>query len=171
MSIISKLTDKQIREIAEMLDASDQTCFINANTGEIIFMMNNEMLSNYGISWEDEENEELNDDSSSWQEEMYTDIKADMAKINSWNFKDTIRIEKPESHEAFKFMENFVDEVIPEGKLKQDFWRALSRSHPFRNFNAIVHNCKYREDWFVFKQNVMEEYVRRELGYGYREEE
>ena len=168
----NKLSDEQIREIAENVERGN-VCYINANTREIIFMMNNEALSDYGISWEDddEENETPDDNSPSWQKEMYADVKADMNKIDSWDVKDTIRIEKPETHEAFKFMENFVDEVIPEGKLKQDFWKALSRSHPFSNFNTIVHNCRYREEWFEFKHNALEEYVREEIGYRCSEEE
>jgi len=172
MSTKSKLSDEQIREIADMLDVG-HICYINTNTGETIFMMNNEMLSNYGISWEDddEEDEKPDDGTPDWQDEMYAEVKADMNKIYSWDLKDTIRIEKPESHEAFKFMERFVDEVIPEGKLKQDFWKALSRSHPFSNFNAIVHDCEYRENWFEFKQNALEEYVRDEMGYSSDEEE
>jgi len=172
MNTTSNLSDKQIREIADSIDMGD-TCYINSNTGETIFMMSNEMLSEYGISWEDddEENEMPDADTPGWQAEMYAEVKADMNKIDSWDFKDTICIEKPETREAFKFMECFVDEVIPEGKLKQDFWRALSRSHPFRNFNAIVHDCKYREDWFGFKQNAMEEYVREEIGCRYNEED
>ena len=166
MSTINKLSNEQIREIAERVEMGD-VCYINANTGETVFMMNDEMLSNYGILWEDddEEEEKPDDNSPDWQKEMYAEAKADMNKIDSWKWEDTIRIEKPESHESFKFMERFVDEIIPEGKLKQDFWTALSRSHPFRNFNAIVHNCEYRENWFAFKQNALEEYVRGEMGY------
>ena len=37
--------------------------------------------------------------------------------------------------------------------------------------NAIVHNCEYRENWFAFKQNALEEYVREEISYRYDEEE
>jgi len=167
------LTNEQICEIAETIDATSDTCYINSETGEVIFMMSNEKLRDYGISWdEDEEDEEeqsekvvntFNADSTNWQDEFYSSVKADMAKINSWEWKHTIRIEKPESHEAFTIMERFVEEVIPEGRLKQDFWKALSRSHPFRNFNAIVHNCAYRENWFAFKQQAMEEYVRAKI--------
>jgi hypothetical protein len=51
-----------------------------------------------------------------------------------------------ETIDATDFMERFVDEVIPEGKLKQNFWRTLSRSHPFRNFNDLIHNCDCLED-------------------------
>ena len=141
MSILSKLSDAQIREIAGSIDAGF-VCYIHAGTGEMIFMMNEEMLDYNGMSGEDE---------------------ADMAKIDSWGVKNTIRIDKPASYEAFAFMERFVDEVIPEGRLKEDFERALSKSHPFRNFNAIVKNCEYLDDWYEFKQNAMEAYVRREL--------
>jgi len=168
MELIEKLTDEQISDIAETIDALDNICYLNRGTGEYILMMNNKMLSEYGISWEDEEENEddvlSDDDSPDWQKDMYNEVKADMAKIYSWELKDTIRIEKPESHESFEFMERFVDEIIPEGNLKREFWEALSRSHPFRNFNAIVHNCKYREDWFRFKQMAMEEYLRKKIG-------
>ena len=160
MRAIDKLSKKQISEIAEMIDTS-YNCYINSETGEVIFMMNNEMLYDNGISWEDDD--EPDNDSPDWEKDLYSEVKSDMAKIDSWDFEHTIRIEKPESHESFNIMENFVDEIIPEGRLKQDFWQALSRSHPFRNFNGIVHDCKYREDWFQFKQKSLEEYVRREI--------
>jgi len=169
MNMICKLSDEQIHEIAETIDASDDICFINRNSGEVVFMMSNEILFQHGISWDDEEDEEEgqtegpDDRWPEWQKELYNGVKADMAKIYSWDFEETIRIKKPESHETFGFMERFVDEVIPEGELKQSFWGALSQSHPFRNFNAIIHNCTYREDWFEFKQRALEEYVRGEI--------
>ena len=161
MSLIEKLTDKQIHDIAEAIDVGE-ICYLNRDTGEYVIMQNNELLSEYGIYWEEEEDfdseKEFDHD---WEKDMYNDVKADMEKIYSW--EHVIRIEKLESHESFEIMERFVDEVIPKGKLKQDFCRALSRSHPFRNFNDIVHNCKYREDWFAFKQNALEEYVRERI--------
>ena len=166
MSTTIKLSNEQIHEIAENIDMGE-VCYINAQTGEIIFMMNNEIFSDYGISWEDDEEEEetLDNDNHGWQDEMYAEVKADMNKIYSWDLKDTIRIEKPETNKAFEFMQHFIDEVIPEGKLKQNFWKVLSKSHPFRNFNAIIHNCEYKENWFAFKQNALEEYVRNEIAY------
>ena len=155
-----KLSNEQIHEIAEMIDTGYHVCYVNPDTCEVEIIFGDEMLNNYGISWEEDETPDEN--APEWQEEMYADVKAQMARIDSW--QHFIRIEKPDSHEAFKFMERFIEEVIPEGKLKEQFWKALSRSHPFRNFNAIVHNCEYREDWFTFKQNLLEEYVRMELG-------
>jgi len=164
--MIHKLSNEQIHEIADMIGTGYHVCYINPKTGEVEIIFTNELLDNYGISWDDDEEEEeenTQDDSSpGWQDELYADVKAQMSRIYSW--EQFIRVEKPESHEAFEFMERFVDEIIPEGKLKQDFWKALSRKHPFSNFNAIVHNCKYREDWFRFKQMAMEEYVKSKIG-------
>jgi len=160
MKITKELTDEQIYDIAESIDAMGDVCYTNSDTGEYVLMMSNELLAFNGISWDEED--EPDDSLPEWQKELYVNVKADMDKIYSW--KNFIRIEKPESHEKFGFMERFVDEIIPEGKLKQEFWNALSRKHPFRNFNAIVHNCKYREDWFRFKQMTLEEYVRAKIG-------
>ena len=155
-----KLSKKQVAEIADSINAGF-VCYVNAETGEYIDMMNSNALSDYGISWEEEDDEGPDGFNQEWEKELYDNVKSDMAKIDSW--EHSIKIEKPESHESFEIMERFVDEIIPEGKLKSDFERALSRSHPFRNFNNIVHNCKYREEWFAFKQNALEEYVSRKF--------
>ena len=160
VNLVMKLSDEQIHDIADTVDALNNICYINSDTGEYVLMMNNEMLSEYGISWDYDE--EPDEDRPEWLMDMYSETKSDMAKIDSW--EHVIRIEKPESFEAFEFMERFVEEIIPEGKLQNDFCRALSRSHPFRNFNAIVHNCEYREDWFKFKRLMLEKHVRAALG-------
>jgi len=144
--MIKKLSEEQIKEIAEMLDTGYHTCFVNPDTGEVEIVFNNDETLTY-LEGEEEDNY----------------IKAQLARIDSW--QRCIRIEKPESHDSFQIMKDFVDEIIPDGKLKEKFWNALSRSHPFRNFNAIVHNCDYREDWFKFKQAALEEYVKRETSF------
>lgn len=32
---------------------------------------------------------------------------------------------------------------------------------PFARFNEYIHNSKYREEWFSFRQKQLENYVRR----------
>ena len=159
MKMIPKLSDTQIHEIAEAIDTTNDVCYFNAGTGEYV-LMNDESLHDNGISWEVEDGPDAN--WPAWQKELYNDVKADMAKIDSW--EEVIRIERPTPDEFFGFMERFVDEVIPEGNLKDKFWNALSRSHPFRNFKALVDDCAYREAWFNFKEEALEEYVRGRLG-------
>jgi len=159
-------SEAQIKEMADMLGSGHHECYANLDTGEVEIIFDNEMLAIYGISWyedEDEEEENMADESTpAWQDELYTGVKAQMKRIDSW--EHLTRIEKPPSYEAFKFMEQFVDEVIPDGNLKEQFWKALSRRHPFQGFNSIIHNCEYREAWFAFRQEALEAYVRRELG-------
>jgi len=165
MKLIEKFTDEQIHELAEEIGMGYSVCYVNRDTGEYIIMMDNQSLADYGIYWDEEEvvdDDTVYENVSGWQQEMYDDVKTDMKKIDSW--EHVLHIKKLESFESFRIMENFVDEVIPEGKLKQNFWNALSKSHPFRNFNAIVHNCDYREDWFKYKQKALEEYVREVIG-------
>ena len=45
MGTINKLSNEQICEIAEEIEMGN-VCYINANTGETVFMLNDEMLSN-----------------------------------------------------------------------------------------------------------------------------
>ena len=154
----------QIKEMADMLGNGHHVCYANLDTGEVEIIFDNEMLDNFGISWDEDEDEENMADESTpeCQDELYTEVKAQMKRIDSW--ERPTRIEKPPSYEAFKFMERFVDEVIPEGKLKDRLWKTLSRRHPFQSFNSIIHDCEYRKAWFAFRQEALEAYVRRELG-------
>jgi len=158
--MIQKLSDKQIHEIAEAIDATNDVCYFNPETGEYVLMMGDEELHDNGISMEDDDGSD--DKWLDWQKEMFDDVKADMAKIDSW--ENAVRIERPTPHESFGFMEQFVEEVIPDGEMKERFLEALSRSHPFRNFKDIVDDSMYRDAWFVFKQEELEGYVRGKLG-------
>ena len=153
-------TKEQIKEIAEMLGNGHHVCYANPDTGEVEIIFDNEMLALYGISWEEDESVE-DKSSTDWDVELYSKVKAQMARIYSWEHR--IRIEKPSSYEGYKFMERFVDEVIPVGIMKERLWKTLSRKHPFQSFKTIIHESKYREAWFAFNQEALEEYVRREL--------
>ena len=155
-----KLSDEQIREIADSIDTG-YINYVNPDTGEMEKMMNNEALANYGIYWEDEEEDEEDlGFEPDWQKEMREETKAQMARIDSW--ERCVAIKNPESHEAFKFMEAFVEEIIPE-KEQKIYWKALSWKKPFANFNDLIHDSEYREAWFEFKRKKLEEYVREEL--------
>ena len=55
-------------------------------------------------------------------------------------------------------MEEFVEEV-PDGKFQNELINALNRKRPFANFKHLVENSEYRQNWFDFKQNYLEEHV------------
>jgi len=82
-------------------------------------------------------------------------------KIDEW--PRFIRIEPLDSSEGFRIMEDFTEEVVPAGKFKNQLINVLSRSKPFANFKWLVEGSGYREEWFKFKMECKEEYVRRIL--------
>ena len=131
---------EKVREIAEMLDRG-HICYLNSDTNETVFVLN-------PASW-------------AFFEELDTDAK-DLEKVDSW--EKFIKLVPPESFESFKFMESFVDE-LPEGEtsLRNKLVWALSHSHPFARFKAVIDSCPYREKWFAHKQRCLEAYVKDEI--------
>ena len=79
---------------------------------------------------------------------------------NDWT--DFAVIEKMESWEAFKIMEDFVDEIENE-KLKQDLTKILNSKSPFANFKAEIETSQYRQKWFDFRDKKYEEFVTNQL--------
>lgn len=71
---------------------------------------------------------------------------------------DCTEIEPPESHESFRIMERFAEQ-LEDRKESSVLIDALSRSKPFARFNQCIHNSKYRDDWFAFRQKELERYV------------
>jgi len=131
-----KITPKQINEIAQELEAGMKV-YINEETLEIRSI----------LDWEDITDNEL------WEEEL--------EKIeNEWS--DIAVIEKMESWEAFRVMEDFIDEVEDE-RLSEDLAKILSRKSPFANFKAEVETSPYRQKWFDFRLRKYEEYVKEKL--------
>ena len=146
-----KLSD----EIAGSIDAGF-ICYVNPLTGEMEEFMEGDDLD---IDLSEDESEE--DDEPTWQKDVRKQLKEQLARVDSW--EKFVIIRKPNSSEAFRFMENFVEDVIPESEQKM-FWKALQWKKPFANFNDLIHDSDYLEDWYAFKQQKLMEYVREELG-------
>ncbi|RIJ50418.1 hypothetical protein D1614_00300 [Maribellus luteus] len=77
-------------------------------------------------------------------------------KHDEWN--NCITIEPMESHDSFKIMEYFIDEVR-DTNFQEKLINALNRRKPFANFKYLVENSDYRQKWFDFKQARYELYV------------
>ena len=131
-----KLNAKQINEIAQELEAGMKV-FLNRETLEYKSV----------LDWDDIVDPEF------WEEEI--------EKIeNEWT--DYIVINKMESRDAFRVMEDFVDE-IDDQRLKEDLIKILSRKSPFANFKAEIESSEYREKWFTFRIKCYEDYVKEQL--------
>ena len=136
----SAIPGETVREIAEMLDCG-HVCYLNPDTNETVFTLN-------PSSWD-------------YYEESEDDAR-ELEKVDSWERR--IKLTPPESFESFQFMESFIDELAEsESILRNKLISALSHSHPFARFKAIIDNCPYRQEWFAHKQRCLEKYVRDEI--------
>jgi hypothetical protein len=131
-----KLTSKQINEIAQDLECGMKV-FINRDNLEFRTI----------LDWGDFY------DPGPWTEEL--------EKIES-EWTDYVVIEKLESREAFRIMEDFIDE-IDDTSFRQDLIKILNRKSPFANFKAEIESSDFRQQWFTFRTKKFEEYVKDQL--------
>jgi len=129
---------KLVSEVAETI-MMGMICFLNPDTFEIEFIPR-EMIV---------DPEEY---------EMITGEEWDSAEIKHLKWQRYIEVEPMESHESFKVMEYFIDE-IDDNNLQNRLINALNRRKPFANFKYIVETSKYRQQWFDFRQKQWEYYV------------
>jgi hypothetical protein len=137
-----------VRDIAQRID-SGLVCYINPETLEVEDIPKSLLDEGFDIG-EGEEEDEMNLTHEKWEK--------------------CITVEPPVSHKSFAIMEDFVPEV-DDKKLQNQLTSALNNRRPFANFKNLIDNSEYRETWFVFKQNKLEEYVWNELSLPLREDE
>jgi hypothetical protein len=129
-----------VRQIADSLSANC-ICYFNPDTLEVEDIFKD--LLDEVIFDEEEEDEE-----SSENEFGLTYMKWDKC----------VRIDPLESSESYEIMEKFVNQ-LKSGKDTDRLQQAISGHKPFANFNHQIHNSKYREDWFTFRQKELEKHV------------
>ena len=49
------------------------------------------------------------------------------------------------------------------GRISQKLLAALSRPKPFRNFNYLIYESDFRQEWFDFRQSRNVEWVREQI--------
>lgn len=134
-----KLTEEQIKEIADNLD-SGLRCFYNKRTGVIKEILNFN-------SW-------IDADEEPWEEEL--------REIEE-NWSDFYEFENMTSGESFNLMADFAENIDNPG-LQKRLINALNRSKPFRNFKWQIDNSgEYRQLWFEFKNNRYIEWVKDQI--------
>ncbi|MEH3112963.1 UPF0158 family protein [Pedobacter terrae] len=68
------------------------------------------------------------------------------------NSGDYREIEQPDSRESFRMMEEFLDELPDNTRIKVKLIEALSKRKPFREFKYELDNSgEYRQLWFDLK--------------------
>ena len=133
------MTDEQIAELADNLDCGFR-CFVHKETKTIVT-------------------------TSDFENDLYSD--ADLwAEVNEkieHNFDSYVEIEKMDSNESFRLMQNFI-ESIQDNQLRDKLDQALNKRKPFRNFKFEIDNSgSYRQKWFDFKKQQLIEWVKGQL--------
>jgi hypothetical protein len=132
-----RITLKQINEVAQELEAGMKV-YINKETLEIKPI----------LDWED-----------SYGDTEIRDEEMEEIEKNWFNYQV---VEKMESWEAFKIMEEFA-ELVDDKELSNELIKILSRKSPFANFKAEVEASPYRQNWFDFRLGRYEDYVKEQL--------
>ena len=134
------MTDEQINELADNLD-SGLRCYVHRETKIIVTIPDSAF--------------EIGNDSVEFWKDSIKEIKKD--------FKNYVEIEKMDSRESFRLMEDFIGTVENE-RLRDKLEQALSRPKPFWNFKFEVDNSgPYRQKWFDFKKQQLMEWVKGQL--------
>lgn len=134
-----KLTEKQIKEIAEDLECG-MRCFYNLKTQEIKAI--------------------LDFDSGFYDDEEFVQKEAEEFKQNS---EDYFEFTKLNSNESYQIMTDF-SESVDNYDLQDKLIRALNKPKPFRNFKRLIDSSgEYRELWFEFKQKRYIEYLKQQM--------
>lgn len=125
---------KVVKEIADNMSAN-LISYFNPDTFEIEFHHENTMMEVY-----DEEDEE--------EEYLSPEFK----------WENCISVDPLESRESFRIMERFVDQLNNKREANR-LSQALNGAKPFANFNHLIHNSEFRQEWFDFRQKELERYV------------
>lgn len=134
-----KLTEKQIKEIADNLD-SGMKCYYNLKTGDIKTIIDFD-------KW-------IGADEEPWAE--------DIKEIEN-NWDDYFEFEGMSSNTSFNLMVDFA-ESIDNQRLQDKLFKVLNRTKPFQNFKWQVDNSgEYRQKWFDFKNKRFIEWVKEQI--------
>ena len=123
-------------EIAHSLDLG-QLCFVHKNKGEVVIL--------------------ITDDEAMLDDEGLADLEWVENNANSY-----IRLERPDSKSAFRFMQKFIETFADEIQ-KNALYELLRGPRPFFNFNLAMKKAKKGAAWEAFRINAIREYVELQL--------
>ena len=133
-------------DLLAALDSGDPelSWFLDTETGEVL------LLTGFFDGWEDDKEDE-------------TDEETELRRAVRDGDPRYRYIEPISSHESFRFMEDFIDQ-LPEGEAADELWKALDRHRPFRSFkDALYQFPDVREQWYRYQERRQEEYAREWL--------
>ena len=118
-------------------------CFVHKQTLELVSFPDELLLDDV--------------DEDAWQEEVL--------KIKSHE-DDYIEIQRMNSTESFKIMEDFANSV-KDNWVSSRLREALEGKKPFAHFSHCIHNMPdyHKKAWFSFKQERMAKFIQEQLNF------
>jgi hypothetical protein len=133
---------KAIKKIAESID-SGLVCFLNLDTAET-----------------EDFPQELLEDPEEFEAITGESFEGLNFKHNNW--ENCVSFEPLASFESFETMREFTDS-LEDKRLKDKLIVALNNRKPFAHFKAVIENSDYRQNWFDFKKQFVENHVKELL--------
>lgn len=130
---------KVIDEIVQNLDAGMDS-YYNSETNEVITVPGRQLIV---------------------EDEFLEDFKDSFDKVKK-NKKKLVCIEVLESFQSFEIMEDFAAQISNK-RFQRQVFQALGKRKPFQHFKHLVEYSDYRQEWFDFKQQALENHVRKHL--------
>jgi len=134
------ITPEKIKEIAQDIDCG-MKCFYHIASGDIVSYPD-ELKSHGGFD-----------------EEMWEDT---IDKVEN-NYKEYIAFEGIESHESFRLMETFINNIADE-KTSVYFTESIRRKKPFQQFKFCLQEyADLQQQWYQFKNEQLIKWVDDQL--------
>ena len=138
-----------VNEIAQYIDMG-MLCFLNPETDELDFIPQ-EIY--YDANYDDDPEK----------------VKKELIDLHGWevikflDWENPIGFEPLHSSESFRIMEKFAQQLSEDEPIRSRLFKALRNRKPFANFGRIIDDSDFREDWFEFKQQWLDNLVARDL--------
>lgn len=141
-----------LKQVAEEIDAlpEDWTAYVNRRTGELYSISNEQAME---VDSPDEENEE---DRPDWEKETLAQADEIM------NSEDWIALPGRYEINEWAIMRDFAQSQT-EQSIAEDLLRAIQGRGAFRYFKDRITQYGIREQWFAFKDTVLQEIAREAL--------
>lgn len=92
--------------------------------------------------------------------ELLTGYNPDDEELKHESWDECYTFEPLDSHESYEIMESFTENLEDE-ILREELFYALNNKSPFANFKHVIHNKGLSDNWFLFKMNWLEDYVKQ----------
>ncbi len=161
-------------DMEDLINAMDQPqdfdetlLFLDTETGEVLSVLRENMPDEYqwgddDLEGEDEDIEDLAESTSPRNEPDWVVTERELGRRIQEGGERYVGIEPFDSHEAYRFMQDFIG-TVDDAKLRERLHRAISGRGAFRYFKDTLADHKMLDAWYAYEHDRKLEYAREWL--------